>query len=219
MASISYPGLLLLSCVYLFTLDFKFPVTCCFLFKALKAMIFDDYQASKTQEFNKKFFFSWFQCSICDLLLYIYMWQATSSYLDECPEDESWKKIHRQPRNNCYKFIWWWQITIRSSTLIICSQPTDMSNTKLSSGKSFSVWKVCYSLLILPLFLKWRRFHSGKEFPQSIFVILCWSKRSVFWLQTNMLLQWAILTLHLFWSAVPDVIRLLFFRRRSFHLQ
>ena len=95
-----------------------------------------------------------------------------------------------------------------------------MSNVKFSLWKFFTVWKVCYLLLILPVFQKWSNFTMENNFPETIFVILLsWSRRSVSWVQTNMLFQWAILTLHLFWFAVHDVNRLFFFHRGNFNLQ
>lgn len=149
------------------------------------------------------------QCSTYGLLLYV--WQATQSCLDERPEYENWKKVHRQPRNNWCKFTCCRQIAIGSTPLISCCQPTDMSNIKFSSWKFFSFWKVCYSKLILPVFLKWRNFTMEKNFPETAFVLLfSWIRRSVSWVQINMLLQWDILTLHLFWFAGPGVKRLLF---------
>lgn len=186
-------------CVYLITLDLSSLVGFCFVSRGLQVMMFDDYQVS----------FSRLQCAIYDLLLY--MWQATKSYLDECPEDENWKKIHWQPCNNWCKFICCWQITIGSTALIICCQPTDMSDIKFSSWKFFSIWKVCYCCFCQ---FSWNDVTSQwkKISLKQVLLYSClesWDPFPQCKLTTSMLLQWAVLTLHLFWFAVLDVNSLL----------
>lgn len=60
---------------------------------------FGDHPASKMHEFNVKLL-SLDLSAVFMISCYIYIWQATSSYLDECTEDKNWKEIRGQSHIN-----------------------------------------------------------------------------------------------------------------------